>query len=262
MIERFMQYLLPRATLPADAREHRGHSGFDRPGPSEPGYAICTTPRSGSNFLCQLLASTDCLGHPLEYFNAQARRTLDDAAYPDDAHEQILKIRSVGATGNGLYGLKLFPHQHDAIREQVSWLEALPNLCFVSLERLDTLGQAISWARAIQTGQYRSTSASAGHPSFDRALIASRLADIVREQARWKVYFARTGIEPVRIVYEDMIAAPGAAVASVARLFDLEAQARPDVSRVNVARQRDELNEAWRARFIAEAGDPSHIDPL
>ncbi|MGP8122502.1 MAG: Stf0 family sulfotransferase [Xanthobacteraceae bacterium] len=33
------------------------------------GYAICTMPRSGSNFLCQLLASSGCLGRPLEYFN-------------------------------------------------------------------------------------------------------------------------------------------------------------------------------------------------
>lgn len=33
------------------------------------GFAICTAPRSGSNFLSQLVASTGQLGRPREYFN-------------------------------------------------------------------------------------------------------------------------------------------------------------------------------------------------
>ncbi|TPL71848.1 hypothetical protein FJ941_28635 [Mesorhizobium sp. B2-3-13] len=40
------------------------------------GYSICTSPRSGSNFLCQHLSSTGVLGHPLEYFNGRGRRFL------------------------------------------------------------------------------------------------------------------------------------------------------------------------------------------
>ena len=48
------------------------------------GYAICTAPRSGSNFLCQLLAGTGLLGRPLEYFNGPGRRYFDDPSYPDD----------------------------------------------------------------------------------------------------------------------------------------------------------------------------------
>jgi LPS sulfotransferase NodH len=38
------------------------------------GYAICTSARSGSNWLCYLLSSTGQLGHPREYFNVEARR--------------------------------------------------------------------------------------------------------------------------------------------------------------------------------------------
>jgi LPS sulfotransferase NodH len=49
------------------------------------GYAICATPRSGSNFLSQLLESTGRLGRPLEYFNGPARRELTWPDYPEAA---------------------------------------------------------------------------------------------------------------------------------------------------------------------------------
>jgi LPS sulfotransferase NodH len=41
---------------------------------SQRGYAICTSARSGSKWLCYLLSSTGQLGNPREYFNVEARR--------------------------------------------------------------------------------------------------------------------------------------------------------------------------------------------
>ena len=72
---------------------------------------ICTTPRSGSNYLSQILESTGVLGRPREYFNGPARRVLDDPSYPDDVEAQIERILTDGATANGVYALKLFPDQ-------------------------------------------------------------------------------------------------------------------------------------------------------
>src|SRR5262245_19531486 len=121
------------------------------------GYAICTAPRAGSNFLGQVLASTHVLGRPLEYFNTLARRAIErDPTYPDDPREQIERILTAGATSNGVYGLKIFAYQHDKISTKVHWSEALPRLQLVHLKRRDLLGQAISWCRAEQTSQYRS----------------------------------------------------------------------------------------------------------
>lgn len=224
------------------------------------GYAICTIPRSGSNFLGQLLESTGCLGRPLEYFNGPARRVLDDPTFPDDPVEQILRIRTSGATPNGVYALKLFPSQHDLIRPHVSWTERLPNLHFIYLERRDVLGQAISWARAQQTGQYRSTQPLQATAAYDLHLIHARLLDVAREQARWTAFFARTGISPTTLIYEELMEDPQGGVRRIADLFGYAETALVDLARINLAIQRDEVVEEWRRRFVSEAGDSSYID--
>ena len=115
------------------------------------GYAICTSGRSGSNLLCQYLSSTGLLGHPLEYFNAAARRMLDHPDFPDGPEEQIERVLTIGATANGIFGIKVVPAQFDLAARSIHWTRRLPNLAFVLLKRRDLLGQAISNLRATQT---------------------------------------------------------------------------------------------------------------
>ena len=76
------------------------------------------------------------------------------------------------------------------------------------------------------------------------------------------MFFARNGIEPVRLVYEDIVAKPQMAVDSVAGLFGLAGSAVADVGCVDVRTQRDGMTEEWRQRFIAECGDCDFIDRL
>lgn len=222
------------------------------------GYAICTTGRSGSNFLCQLLTSTDVLGRPLEYFNGPARRALGLPNYPDDPDRQLAAVLSSGCTPNGVYGLKLFPRQF-LLAESSRWTERAPGLSFVLLEREDLLGQAISWAKALQTRSYRSTSPMQGPAVYDGELIAGQLAELVREQARWRLWFGRTGVQPLRLTYESIAASPVSAVQAVADLVGLASAVRPEMTRVDLRMQRDEQSEEWRARFLAERGDRGRI---
>jgi trehalose 2-sulfotransferase len=227
------------------------------------GYSICTSPRSGSNFLCQHLSGTGLLGHPLEYFNWGGRRYFDDPDYPKDIADQVGKILTMGATPNGIYGLKLFAHQHDWISGEVNWVDALPNLHFVLLTRRDLLGQAISWARALQTGQYRSSQPMAQKPVFDAGLIQSQLDALVRERARWEMFFARTGIEPLRLEYETIIEDPCHAVRQVAELMGVDALPNLGPGKVlTVELQRDALNLEWADRFRAERGNPNMLDVI
>lgn len=226
------------------------------------GYAICTAPRSGSNFLCQLLAATNALGRPLEYFNGPGRRFFDDPSYPDDPLEQLDRIKTMSTTPNGIYGLKIFAHQHDWISGKVRWTEHLPDLRFVFLSRRDLLGQAISWTRAEQTGQYRHTQDARAHPSFDADAIAAYLARIATEYARWDAFFARNGIAPVRLIYEEIAAAPGTTIDSVVELLELPVRLEARLDRVEVKVQRDPMTKAWRDRFLAERRDLDVVDSL
>lgn len=226
------------------------------------GYAICTSPRSGSNLLCQFLSSTGVLGHPLEYFNAVGRRMFGYPDFPDEPTKQIDWILTAGATPNGIFGLKIFPYQFDQAARAIRWIRLLPSLQFVLLERRDRLGQAISAHRAQQTEQWRSGSAAQGSATYDGGRIYERLVAAARDYARWNVFFARNGIEPTVIVYEDLIANPQSAVDQVARLFAMQGQARVAHRHVDLNIQRDAITDEWRARFCDEYRNYDELDLL
>ncbi len=226
------------------------------------GYAICTQPRSGSNLLGQYLSSTERLGNPLEYFNGPGRRALGLADYPDDPRLQIDAILRLGASPNGVYAVKLFASQLASLNRRVRWTERLPNLHFIYLCRDDLLGQAISWARALQTEQFRSTQPSRGTAYYDGGLIRNQLMAIVRERSRWEAFFARTGIAPLRITYERFLGDPSGQVDLIADLVNVD-DAEIDDRRITLTIQRDAVTDRWRERFRAEYGDPNLIeDPL
>ena len=80
------------------------------------GYAICAEPRSGSSHLGQILSSTKVLGWPREYFNAPSFRGSKEPDYPEDGESQLALILARGATPNGVYGVKVFSGQFDAVK--------------------------------------------------------------------------------------------------------------------------------------------------
>jgi LPS sulfotransferase NodH len=218
------------------------------------GYAVCGLARSGSTFLCQLLASTGVLGRPREYFNVEAIRRDVTPDYPADPEGQLMAMSRLAATPNEVYGLKVLTNQFDAVLA-TRWATRLPALSFVYLERRDLLAQAISLIRAIQTKQWTSGHARLGEPAYDAAAINNLLVSFARDEARWRYYFARNGIEPLRLVYEDLMADPQGPVTAVAALMGVDPAPRVDVSGVSITIQRDGVNEAWRERYLAQHRD-------
>jgi LPS sulfotransferase NodH len=174
---------------------------------------------------------------------------------------QIEAVLRLGATPNGVYAVKLFASQFAALNRRLRWMDLLPNLHFVYLSRDDLLGQAISCARALQTEQYRSTQPVKRPPAYDADLIRSQLTAIVRERAQWEVFFARTGIEPLRIVYERFLENRSSYVDRVANLVGIE-NSVVDQRKVDLVIQRDAVTEQWKQRFRAENGDPNMLDDL
>jgi LPS sulfotransferase NodH len=211
--------------------------------------------------LCQYLSSTDQLGYPLEYFNGPGRRVLGLPDFPDALELQMEAVLRLGATPNGVYAVKLFASQFAAFSRRVRWMDLLPNLHLVYLTRDDLLGQAISWARALQTGQYRSAQPAKQLAVYDADLIRTQLTAIVRERAQWETFFARTGIEPLRIVYERFLEDRSSYVDRVANLVGIESPV-VDQRRVDLVIQRDAVTEEWKQRFRAENGDSNVLDDL
>ncbi len=217
------------------------------------GYVICTTQRAGSNYLCQLLASTGVLGKPLDYFNTQGRRNRGWPDYPADPEQQLEIIRRHGATANGVYGLKLFAYDCRALGA-LPWTTRLPGLRWIFLHRADLLGQALSLLTAKQTGRWRSTDGAGAPPAYDAAAIDREMRDIARDNEQWRLYFARNGIEPLVLSYENLAAAPDQVVQAIAALMAIDA-ATVDPAQVDLRVQRDASSQAWRTRYLAERRD-------
>jgi trehalose 2-sulfotransferase len=222
--------------------------------PEARGYAICTEPRSGSIFLCQLLASTGVMGAPTEYFDEVVVKRRGVADYPSDPEAQLAVIPRLGSTPNGVYGLKVFSRHFDAVRH-TRWAERLPRLSFIHLTRRDVVGQAISHVRATQTQQWTARRPADAEPTYDFEAIDAEFLRLINSQARWGYYLGRNGVPVLHIVYEQLMAHPQETVAAVARFIGLQDAATVDFTKVRVTVQRDELSEVWRKRFIAQARD-------
>lgn len=236
-------------------RRFRGRGGAERDTVlAERGYVICTTPRSGSTYFCSLLSSTGLLGRPREYFNVSDRRN-GDPAYPSDPRNILDAIRSTGATANGIYAVKLHPSHLQFIDGRVDPLRDLPNARLLRLVRRDRLGQAISLARAEQTGKYGSRQPSAAPRAYDGAQIRACLERLQEYEALWAGLMKGLGVWPLEIHYESLTLDPQAAVDRVAGLMGVPQPAPIDLRRVPNVVQRDEISEEWRRRFLAETGD-------
>lgn len=218
------------------------------------GYMICGTPRTGSTYFDQLLTSTAVLGKPREYFNYGSRRR-QAPDYPEHPRDQIRIILTEGATENGVYGVKVFTRHLDMVAGRIDPFRDLPGLELVRLRRRDLLGQAISLARAHQTGQFTAGARAKETPVYDKLHIATCLERIVTQEEAWDGIFARLDAAPLELDYEGIAADPQGAVDRVAQMMRLPAPAPVREHRVHYRVQRDALNDEWRARFLRDSGD-------
>lgn len=252
-------------------------------------YVVCATPRSGSTLLCEMLRDTGIAGEPLEHFEIlrhsslprQPREYFEDVELP--SLDELLapprpgtpsreppeawrsRILAEGRGANGVWGGKLmWGHVEDLLArarelpglagadlEQV--LRQLlddPQLVFVTRE--DKVAQAVSLWRALQTESWRAEDAPKAHaPVYDLTAIDHLVSRLESDEKSWTAWFARAGKAPFAVTYEQLEEAPAETVAAV-----LHALGLPDgtVPVPPLARQRDELSEAWIDRYRRERG--------
>lgn len=136
-------------------------------------YVVCTTPRSGSTLLCNLLAATGKSGNPQSYFHGPSVSDwlldLDfDPENPSADHNLLGAIfdvvRERGTANTGVFGLRLQRKSFRHLIQQMNILHpgcssdselfqaAFGSTLFIHLTRANKLGQAISFVKATQTG--------------------------------------------------------------------------------------------------------------
>lgn len=220
-------------------------------------YLICSTERSGSSLLADMLSNTGMAGRPMEYFNKLYVDTWNAGASPSlEAYLSHLQQRRT--TPNGIFGVKA--HLRQVLRvlgEQP--LQKLPGLFrqfdkFIYIERRNKLAQAVSLARARSTGLWNSKYAShippaQAEPQFNPGTISRALDDIIGENKDWQNLIASHGLDVRKLFYEDLAADPQGTVSTIVEWLGGDITALPQVA-TSLSRQRDRHSDDFAARFL------------
>ncbi len=208
--------------------------------------ALCTTPRCGSHFLGHLLHGTGAFGYPLEYFNPGNWDIWDKRS---GAAETLDHIKALRTGPNGVFATKL---HHEHLERFLAEEPAPLSYRFVHLKRRDLLKQAISFARAQQTGAWISDMPELAAASYDRDLIAAKMEAIALSNARWTSFLTALWVEPLVLYYEDIAESPASAIDRIADYLGVESPSCP-AEPGGFSPQRQPGSKAdWSRRFVEE----------
>lgn len=222
---------------------------------------IVGTPRAGTQFLCQLLRQTGVCGYPDEFFNPGIAKKY----IPGNEHDVIARLllpKQFGATPNDVASVKFFAASFDIISQHANLFDFYPTPQFLYISRQDKLAQAISLARARQTGKWTADHADRQPPSYSSKLIYHCLRKICIDTARFDMYFSRNGITPIRLTYEQIVSNPKHIISMIVSALDVEWNNGLNTIEYSQKIQRDPTSIEWRNRFISENRDMSWLDVL
>lgn len=225
-------------------------------------YVICSTPRSGSTLLAELLRATGQMGVPAEYLDAadamprMARRygvvapggLLDMTAY-------LGALQAHRTTANGVFGVKV--HFRD-LRGLLT-LDCIRELLMASrmlwIRRRDVLGQAISLEIGSQTQQWsklRGHDIQGRETKYSAKAISRRIAEIVGEESEWSMFLEANALPYHVVFYEDLLTDSSSAVHAAFALLGLPDPPPVRIDDIPIEKQGGDINTTWRRNFLSE----------
>jgi trehalose 2-sulfotransferase len=240
-------------------------------------YVVCTIPRSGSNLLTDGLRDTRRAGVPKQFFlpKAESRYAAKVGINPvTDYAAYVRAIVNTKITSNEVFGFKLMSWYLDdfltGLRKAYGFensndLEllqsAFPRLRFVRIVRRHKLRQALSTARALQTGLWKVQEGKniLREPEFDPDLIEQSLHEAERQDKIWDDFFGRIETKPFEVEYEKLCQDYERTIRAVLNFLRIKLPASARVGPPVTTRQADEISRLWEERFLAER--PSAYSP-
>lgn len=234
-------------------------------------YTIWFSQRTGSTLLSQALSSTGIAGNPGEWL-------LGKMDYVRESGNMgARKLRSTlwqkGSTPNRVFGLKFsfyepffshiisfFKSLPECRGQQYSrsevWERTFPNGHHIFMTRRNKIRLAVSWWRAIQSGEWHralgtkplEVDRSAAY-SFEA--INHLLLECTLREAGIQSFFSDAGIQPLTIVYEDFIADYYGTINGILGFLGLD-DAKIDIHKPKTGKMADDISEEWVQRFRHE----------
>jgi LPS sulfotransferase NodH len=231
-------------------------------------YVICAVARSGSNLLGDGLHATRQAGRPNQYFCKLFEATYAGKYQLEPERDYAAYVRGIieaTETSNRVFGFKLMGWYVDCFLanlratgafgsgRDLELLEtAFPRLQFIRIERDNKLRQAISKARAYQSGQWklRDKEVPSSESEFDATLIEQCLLEVRREEEAWSRFFHGTGAEALNVRYEELAQDYSATLDRVLGFLKIRAPRETLVAPATV-KQSDEISLEWEERYRA-----------
>lgn len=241
---------------------------------------VCSHMRSGSTLLGETMYGLGGLGCPIEYFHCGFQPHLMQRWQASDFDSYHAAVSQHRTDPSGTLGVKLFwrdveelylqfhPEEHDSLRGEshdepslatygrihAMLCDLFPNPRFIYLYRSDRLRQAVSLAKATQTGVFRKIPGMSGARSprefaYDYDQILKLLALGEHCDGRWRALFRSAGIDALQVRYEDLVADfPGTVSALLRQLGKGEIV----VKSPRLQLQADRQSEDFTWRFLSE----------
>lgn len=234
-------------------------------------YTIWFSQRTGSTLLAQALESTGIAGKPKEWL-----LNLGDYLQKSgdlNPGKLCTILWQKGSTSNGVVGHKLsfyepffsqmisfFKPLHECQEKLCSrsqiWASAFPNCHHIFMTRRNKIRQAVSWWRAIQSGEWhRPTDTEPLEvdrtAAYSFEAINHLLLECTLREAGIQSFYADAGIQALTIVYEDFIANYDGTVKRILRFLGLP-DANIDIHKPKTIKLADDISEKWVQRFRQE----------
>lgn len=231
-------------------------------------YTIWFSQRTGSTLLTTALAATGIAGRPEEWLETPEGVGLP-AHYGVDGPTALRDLLwTQGTTSNGVFGAKVSFHEPmmtqtlslwrelpgcppDASRPAV-WAHAFPNPRHIFMMRRNTVRQAVSWWRAIQSQAWHRPVGDDEAPppdedAYDFDAIDRLVDEVAMREAGIQAFVGEAGIVPLTVVYEDFVADYAGTTRRVLAYLDLDTTI--SIPPPAFERLSDAVAEAWVQRY-------------
>ncbi len=232
-------------------------------------YVVCAVASCGSNLLTDALRETGRAGQPKQFFSELfqsgygAKYGLDPVS---DYARYVRGVINATATSNGVFGFKLMGWSLEGFLAKLRGTgqfasadstdldvlcSAFPRLQFIRIVRHDKLRQAISKARAMQTGLWKLADGrnAVGEAHFDRDLITQCLREGEIEQAAWDRFFDNFPATLLMIEYEQLSRDYERTVRTVLNFLGIALQCGSKIGEPITVKQSDAISDEWERRY-------------
>lgn len=234
-------------------------------------YMVCAIARTGSNLLTDGLHATRRAGRPKQFFLPKFEGDYGPKHGLDPAGDFTGYVRGIvrnTRTSNNVFGFKVMGWYlenfiarlrstgdfgaQDQSEAQVLQA-AFPRLRFVQILRRDKLLQAISKARATQSGLWKiqEGNAAAAEPFFDEPLITRCLEQTCEDERTWQHFFARNSLRPLLVEYEELCRDFAGMIRRVLDYLRVRLPRGAVIGSPQTIRQTDPLSLEWKERYLA-----------